>query len=108
MNTNLVVILTVVAAIGSAAVGGLFLAWSTFAIRGLNRTDPVEAITTMKSINAEALRDPPFWLLLFGSALASLAVGVIAVLQIREPGSGYLVAGAVFAVIGAVTTVLFH
>jgi uncharacterized membrane protein len=108
MNTNLVVILTVVAAIASAAVGGLFSAWSTFAMRGLNCTDPVDAITTMKAINAEALRDPPFLLLWFGSALASLVVGVIAVVQIREPGSGYLVAGAVFTVIGAITTVLFH
>jgi uncharacterized membrane protein len=108
MNTSPVVVLTAIAAIGSAAVGGMFYVFSTFVMRGLDRTDPVNAITAMRGINAEAQANAPFLLVFLGSALLALVVGVIAAVQLRQPGSGYLLAGAIFGTIAAIVTMAFN
>jgi uncharacterized membrane protein len=108
MNTDPVVILTAVAAIGSAAVGGLFYAFSSFVMRGLDRTGPVDAITAMRGINAEAQANAPFLAFFFGSALLAIAVGVVALTRMSRAGSGFLVAGAVFGVLAVIVTVAFN
>ncbi|QLL07257.1 DUF1772 domain-containing protein [Mycobacterium vicinigordonae] len=97
-------VLTIVAALGNAAVGGLFFAFSTFVMRGLNRINPVDAVVAMRAINAEAQANPPFLILFFGAAVAALAVGIVAVTQLQRRGSGYLLAGAVLAVVALVIT----
>ena len=75
MITSPVLVLTTAAAIGAAAVGGLFYAFSSFVMRGLDRTGPIAAITAMRGINAEAQANGVFLALFFGSALLALAVG---------------------------------
>lgn len=102
---NPVVILATVAAIAAAAVGGLFYAFSTFVMRGLDRTGPDAAATAMRGINAEAQANAPFLVLFMGSALAALVVGIAALRQIRLSGSGWLLAGAVLALVPLVVTV---
>jgi uncharacterized membrane protein len=102
------VIAAAAAAIGSAAVGGLFYAFSTFVMRGLDRADPVDAITAMRGINAEAPVNAPFLLMFFGSALLAMGVGVAAAARLDQPGNGYLLAGAVFGVIAVIVTVAFN
>ena len=61
--------------------------FSTFVMRGLDRTGPVDAITAMRGINAEANSNPVFLLGYFGATILALVVGVIAVIQLRQPGS---------------------
>ncbi|APE17983.1 hypothetical protein BOH72_24685 [Mycobacterium sp. WY10] len=102
---NPVVILATVAAIAAAAVGGLFYAFSTFVMRGLDRTGPDAAATAMRGINAEAQANAPFLVLFLGSALVALVVGIAALRQIGLPGSGWLLAGAVLALVPLVVTV---
>ena len=89
MNMSPVVILTTVAAIASAAASGMMYVFSTFVMRGLDRTGPANAITAMRGINVDANSNAPFLLAYFGAALLALAVGVVAVIQIRQPGSGW-------------------
>lgn len=108
MNLSPVIVLTSVAALASAAMGGLFYAFSTFVMRGLNRTGPVEAFTAMRGMNTEANGNPAFLLFFIGSALLALAVGVVALTRIGQPGSWVLLAGAVFGVLGFVVTTLFN
>jgi uncharacterized membrane protein len=108
MNISPVVILTTIAAIGSAAVGGLFYTFSTFVMKGLDRTEPVEAITAMRGINAEAQANAPFLVMFMGSALLALAVGAVAVIRIGQPASWYLLAGAVFGLGAVVITMVFN
>jgi uncharacterized membrane protein len=108
MSTSPFLVLTTAAAIGSAVVGGLFYAFSTFVMRGLDRTDPVDAITAMQGINAEAQANAPFLLMFFGCTLLAFAVGVIAAVQLGRPGSGYLLAGAVLTILAAVVTIAFN
>src|ERR1700761_2734909 len=108
MNTSPFVILTSIAALFSAAAGGMMYVFSTFVMRGLDRTGPTNAITAMRGINVEANANAPFLLAFLGAALLSIAVGVIAVIQIGQPGSGWLLAGALLGVLGAIITMAFN
>jgi uncharacterized membrane protein len=108
MNISLVVILIIVAAIINAAAAGMMYVFSTFVMRGLDRTGPVQAITAMRGINAEANSSPAFLLVYFGAAVLAAALGVVAAVQLHQPGSWYLLAGAVFGVLAAVITMAFN
>ena len=108
MNMSPVVVLASIAAIASAAAAGMMYVFSTFVMRGLDRTGPVSAITAMRGINVEANANAPFLLVYLGAAVLAAAVGVVAVVQIRQPGSGWLLAGAIFGVLGAVITMAFN
>ncbi len=108
MNTSPFVILTSIAAIGSAAAGGMMYVFSTFVMRGLNRTDPVDAITVMRGINAEANSNAAFLLAYLGAAVLAVVVGVIAAVQLRQPGSWWVLAGAIVGVLAAIITIAFN
>ena len=108
MSTHPVLILTSAAALGAAAVGGLFYAFSTFTMRGLNRTEPADAITAMRGINAEAQANAPFLVMFVGSSVLALAVAVVAVAQWHQPGSTYLLAGAALSVLSLLITIAFN
>jgi uncharacterized membrane protein len=108
MNPSPVVILTTIAAISSAAAAGMMYVFSTFVMRGLDRTGPIQAITAMRGINAEANTNPAFLLAYLGAAVLAVALGITAAVQLRQPGSWYLLVGAVFGVLGAVITMAFN
>jgi uncharacterized membrane protein len=108
MNTSPFVILTSLAALASAAAGGMMYVFSTFVMRGLDRTGPVDAITAMRGINAEANSNPVFLLGYFGATILALVVGVIAVLQLNQPGSWWVLIGAVFGIFAAIITMVFN
>ncbi|MGV0744159.1 anthrone oxygenase family protein [Mycolicibacterium sp. XJ870] len=108
MNLSPVVVLTAVAALASAAMGGIFYAFSTFVMRGLNRTEPVEAFTAMRGMNAEANANPAFLLFFLASTVLAAAVGVVALTRIGQPGSWLLLAGAIFGVLGFIVTMVFN
>jgi uncharacterized membrane protein len=108
MNTSPFVVLTSIAALFSAAAGGMMYVFSTFVMRGLDRTGPVDAITAMRGINAEANSSPVFLLGYFGATILALVVGVIAVIQLQQPGSWWVLVGAVCAILSAVITMVFN
>src|SRR5690242_498627 len=108
MNMSPVVILTSIAAIASAAAAGMMYVFSTFVMRGLDRTGPATAITAMRGINVDANSNGSFLLAYFAATLLAAAVGVVAVIQIRQPGSGWLLAGAILGVLGAFITIGFN
>jgi uncharacterized membrane protein len=102
------VILTTIAAIASAAAGGMMYVFSTFVMRGLNRTGPMEAITAMRGINAEANASAAFLLAYLGAAVLALVVGVIAAVQLRKPGRWWVLVGAAFGILAAIITMAFN
>jgi len=108
MNTSPFVILTSLTALASAAAGGMMYVFSTFVMRGLDRTGPVDAITAMRGMNAEANTNPAFLLGYFSAAILALVVGVIAVARLNQPGSWWVLIGAIFAILGAVITTVFN
>ena len=108
MNTSPFVIVTTVAALGSAAAGGMMYVFSTFVMRGLDRTGPVQAIAAMRGINAEANSNAAFLLPYLGAAILAICVGVVAVFQWDQPGSGWLLAGGVAEIAGVIVTMAFN
>lgn len=102
------VILTAIAAIANAAAGGMMYVFSTFVMPGLDRTGPVEAITAMRGINAEANSSAAFLLPYMGAAVLAFVVGVIAAVQLRQPGSWWVLVGAVFGILAAIITIAFN
>ena len=82
--------------------------FSTFVMRGLDRTGPVEAITAMRGMNVEANSNPVFLLGYFGATILALVVGVIAAIQLRQPGSWVVLVGAVLAILAAIITMAFN
>jgi len=108
MTTSPYVVATTTAALASAAVGGLFYAFSTFVMKGLDRAEPHVAIAAMRGINAEAQANAPFLTLFLGSALLTLGVGIVAALRLPHQGTGYVLAGAVLALVAVVVTMAFN
>jgi uncharacterized membrane protein len=106
--TNPYLIATTAAAVSSAAVGGLFYAFSTFVMKGLDRTEPADAITAMRGINAEAQANGPFLALFAGSALLALGVGLVAAFRLTQPGAGYVLAGAALGLVAFIVTMAFN
>ncbi|MGW0159943.1 anthrone oxygenase family protein [Mycobacterium sp. NPDC003323] len=102
--TDPVFVLTIVTAIASAAVGGLFYAFSTFVMRGLNRTDPVEAATAMRGINAEAQANAPFLVLFLGTGVLAVVLGIMAAVA----GEPYVIIGAALALLPVIVTIAFN
>ena len=108
MNMSPLVVLSSIAAISCAAAAGMMYVFSTFVMRGLDRTGPVNAIIAMRGMNLSANSSAPFLLAYLGAALLAAAVGVVAVVQIGQPGSGWLLAGAIFGVLAAIITIAFN
>src|SRR6188768_1444772 len=87
-------------ALGSATVGGVFFAFSTFVMRALGRLPAPQGIAAMQSINVTVIH-PVFMGLFVGTGAASLALAVVAFRSWAEPGSGWLLAGSLLYLIGS-------
>lgn len=92
MSTGSQRILTIVTLLGGGVVGGVFFAFSVFAMQALGRLPSREGIVAMQSINAAA-PTPWFMTALFGTALASVALDISALLTLDRPGSAYQLVG---------------
>ena len=75
---------TVVAALGSGLIAGVFFAFSTFVMKALTQLPAPAGIAAMQSINVAAIT-PVFMTVLFGPALACVALAVTVAVRIRAP-----------------------
>ena len=82
--------------------------FSTFVMRGLDRTGPVSAITAMRGINAEANANAPSCWCTSGRRCSQSAVGVVAVVQFASPAADGCWRAPWFGVLGAVITMAFN
>jgi uncharacterized membrane protein len=89
--------LAIVAAVGCAAMGGVFFAFSAFVMGALRRLPPAQGVAAMQSINAVAVT-PLFMAALFGTALACVAV----------MADGEIAAGAVYLAGVIAVTVVYN
>jgi uncharacterized membrane protein len=81
--------------IGTALLGGLFLAFSLAVMPGLHRRPAAEAAGAMQAIN-RAIVNPVFGALFAGTGLLAVATAVLAALA----DSWLVVAGAVLSAVG--------
>jgi uncharacterized membrane protein len=85
--------------LGSALVGGVFFAFSSFVMKALARVPSSEGIAAMQSINVVVL-NPSFLGLFMGTAAVSVLVAVLAVMSWNAPSAPFLLAGALLYVLG--------
>ena len=69
-------ILVIAALLGSALVGGIFFAFSTFIMKALGRVPSAEGIRAMQSINVVVI-NPMVMGALFGTAILSAAIAIL-------------------------------
>lgn len=92
-------ILTFVTVLGCGIGAGVFFAFSSFIMPGLRRLPAERGIAAMQAINVAALT-PVFMIQFVGTAVLSLAVVVVAVVDWGEPFSAYLLAGGLLYLLG--------
>jgi uncharacterized membrane protein len=88
------------AALGSALAAGVFFAFSTFVMSGLDRAEPATAVAAMQGINRAP--GPPLMAVLFGTAALSVAVAVVALLGNAGAYGGLAIGGAAIYLVGAI------
>jgi uncharacterized membrane protein len=107
MSSSALLALTTVALVGSAVVGGVFFAFSTFVMKALDRLPPRESIAAMQAINVAA---PTAWFMtvLFGTAMVCVAVAVAALVNWGDPGATYQLVGSALSLAPVLLTGAYH
>ena len=93
--------------VAAAVMGGVFFAFSTFVMSGLGRATPTQGMAAMQGIN-RAAPTPLFMLGLFGTALASVVLGVASLSRLDTAAGVWRLAGAVAYMVPIVLTVAYH
>jgi uncharacterized membrane protein len=97
--SDALLVLTVVTALGAGIVGGVFFAFSNFAMAGLARIPAPEGIRAMQQINITVI-NPLFMTALFGTGLACLALVVAALADWDGSYGPYVLAAGVLYIVG--------
>jgi len=98
MSASLTSLLVWSALLGAGLVAGTFFAFSSFVMPALSARPAPQAIRAMQSINEKVL-NVSFLGTFFGTAIVSVALGVMAVAESGDPGALVrLVGGAVYLV----------
>ncbi len=96
----------VLALLGSALIGGVFFAFSSFIMKALARVPASAGIAAMQSINVVVI-NPSFIGAFMGTALLSIAVIVLALLNGINPATMFFIGGAVFYFVGTFLVTIF-
>jgi uncharacterized membrane protein len=93
-------VINVTTTVGSGLLAGVFFAFSGFVMSGLRRLPPAEGTAAMRSINVTA-QQPPLMIALFGVSALCFVVAGRSVATWSRPGAGWLLAGSILTVAGA-------
>lgn len=107
MYDKILSILTLLGAVGTGLIAGIFFIFSVAVMPALARVTPVEGINSMKSINV-VIVNPIFLLVFLGTAALCLALGVLSVFGWNRPGSSVLLAGALLYIAAIGITAAFN
>ena len=99
MVEDMLVLLTIVSALGSGLIGGVFFAFSTFVMKALGRLPAAQGIAGMQSINIVVI-NPWFLGAFLGVGAVCLGLGVLSLVAWDRPGTGHLLAGSVLYLVG--------
>jgi len=92
---------TLLAALGSGLIAGLFFAFSVSVMRALSRIPAPAGIAAMQSINIVVI-NPWFFSAFFGTAVLSIAAIVVALMRWQDPRAAYLLAGGIVYLVGTI------
>ena len=94
-----VFLLTMVSALGSALIGGVFFAFSAFVMKALARLPAPQGIAAMQSINVVVL-NPIFLSVFLGTAAGCLVLCAASLREWSSAGSAYLLVGGAVYLLG--------
>ena len=96
----------VLALLGSALIGGVFFAFSSFIMKALARVPSSEGIAVMQSINVVVI-NPSFIGAFMGTTLVSIAVIVLVLTNGIIPATMFFISGSVFYFVGTFLVTMF-
>jgi uncharacterized membrane protein len=100
--------LTLLSALGSGLMAGLFFIFSVTIMDALGRLPPAHGVAAMQSINVVIL-NPIFFAVFFGTAALCMVLAVWSVVVWQDAGAAWLLTGSLLYVVGAiVVTILFN
>lgn len=91
---QLIFIVGTTALLGSALIGGVFFAFSSFVMKALTRVPAVEGIAAMQSINVVVI-NPSFLSVFMGTAVLSLVMAGLALTGWDRPSAFFFLGGAI-------------
>ena len=106
-DIDLALTLTLLAILGSGLNGGIYFTFSTFTMAALRRLPASQGVAAMQAVNIEAVR-PAFMSLFFGTALVSGVAAVAALLDLSDPATPFVVAGAASYLASIVSTAAYN
>ncbi|MGB5489619.1 MAG: anthrone oxygenase family protein [Woeseiaceae bacterium] len=104
--TSLFAIIGSTALLGSALVGGVFFAFSSFVMKALARLPPSEGIVAMQSINIVVI-NRSFLGAFLGTALLSVGVVVLVLISPGHGSAAFFLGGAIFYFVGTFLVTIF-
>ncbi len=108
MSSAFVDAMTLLSALGSALVAGIFFAFSTFIMKALGRLQPEQGIAAMQAINVTVL-NPWFFAVFFGTGVGCIFLAIFALLQWGDPVASHLAVGGMLYIVGTVfVTLVFN
>ena len=105
MNLFMLIIGTV-ALLGSALIGGVFFAFSSFVMKALARVPSAEGIAAMQSINVVVI-NPSFMGAFMGTGVLSLGIVWLALTRWNHPAAMLFLAGAICYFAGTFLVTMF-
>jgi len=108
MTDKIIFTLTLLSAIGSGLMAGLFFIFSNTVMSALARLKPPEGIVAMQSINRIIL-NPLFFLMFFGTAVTSVLLAVSLLWNWDGLSALYLLSGSLLYLVGSMlVTIVFN
>lgn len=104
---NLIKTASLILLLGAATVGGTLFSYSSFTLRGIRSLPGAQAVPAMQAVNLAANRSGGFVLILMGTALGSLVIGVVSAVR-HTPGWGSRVVGASLYLATVLITAAFN
>ena len=98
---QLIPVVGTMALLGSALVGGIFFAFSSFIMNALATVPSAEGIGAMQSINVVVIKSS-FLGAFFGTAVLSLVAGGLALAGWGSPSASFFLGGALFYLVGTI------
>lgn len=92
--SSFIAALVIPALLGSAVIGGVFFAFSSFVMKALARVPCSEGIATMQSINVVVI-NPSFLGTFVGTAVLSAGLSVLSLVNRADPSAMYFLGGGV-------------
>lgn len=97
--------LLIAAAVGAGLIGGLFFIFSNTIMKALDQLPAGGGVAPMQRIN-EVILNPVFFLAFFGTALICVALLIIYLPRLGQPGAVLACSGALLYVLGSIVVTM--